>query len=303
MIELCEGQKLRVVVEASTRSRWAAEVLEGLGAEVVIVDPRKIRVIAETKHKTDRMDARILADLLRTRALPQALWRAPRETRELRDQVRLRWGLVRERANLMLRARSMLGSIGINLGKRALASETTWEKLLKRKEIPEYMKQLLEIMRHSIIQLGDAIEKVEEQAAPRLQDPSVIRMQQIPGVGPVVALTTVASLGDPSRFKDSRVAAAYTGLIPTEHSSGERVRRGHISKRGPSELRRVWIQAAHAALRMREHPLKAWTNRLIYRRGRAVAVVALARRMFRWAFAIWRDDSYFNPRLANQASR
>ena len=94
-----------------------------LGAEVVVVDPRKVRVIAETKHKTDRTDARILADLLRTGALPKALWRVPKATRQLRDKVRLRWGLVQQRAGLYLRARSLLSSIGINLGKRALVND------------------------------------------------------------------------------------------------------------------------------------------------------------------------------------
>src|SRR5213593_2569311 len=103
-----KGEEIRVVLEASTRSRWAGGVLEGLGAEVIVVDPRKVRVIAETKHKTDRTDARILADLLRTEALPPALWRVPRGTRELRDQMRLRWGLVQHRSSLMPRARSML---------------------------------------------------------------------------------------------------------------------------------------------------------------------------------------------------
>ena len=80
LIEQCAGQRLRVVLEACTQSTWAATVLEGLGAEVQVVDPRKVRVIAETKHKTDRADARVLADLLRTAALPKALWRVPPQT-------------------------------------------------------------------------------------------------------------------------------------------------------------------------------------------------------------------------------
>jgi transposase len=298
LIEHGGGEEVRVVLEASTRSRWAAEVLGGLGAQVVVVDPRKVRVIAETKHKTDRTDARILADLLRTGALPKGLWQVPRETRELRDQVRLRWGLVRQRASLMLRARSMLASVGINLGKRALASESTWERMLKRRDVPASMKRLLEILHDCMKDLGQAIEKVEQEYAARLQAPEVRRLQEIPGVGPVVALTTVGGLGSPTRFKDSRTAAAYTGLVPSERSSGEVRRRGHITKRGPSELRRVWIQAAQAALRMRDHPLKTWAHRLVYRRGRAVAVVALARRMFRWAFAMWRDGKPFDARLA-----
>jgi len=98
LMQAGRGEEIRVVLEASARSRWAAMMLEGLGAEVVVVDPRKVRVIAETKHKTDRTDARILADLLRTDALPSALWRVPRNTRELRDQMGVRWALVRNEA-------------------------------------------------------------------------------------------------------------------------------------------------------------------------------------------------------------
>jgi transposase len=298
LLERSEGELVRVVLEASTRTRWAAQQLERLGAEVVVVDPRKVRVIAETKHKTDKTDARILADLLRTGALPKPVWQATEATRELRDQVRLRWGLVRERANLTLRARSMLSSVGINLGKRALASEATWERVLKRRDVPAHMKTLLEVLHDSMQHLGEAIAAVEKEYAPRLSDPVIERLQEIPGVGPVVAVTTVAALGDPGRFRNSRTAAAYTGLVPTERSSGERRRRGHITKQGSSELRRVWIQAAQAALRMRNHPLKAWAQRLIYRRGRAIAVVALARRMFRWAFAMWKYGKRFDVKLA-----
>ncbi len=298
IVESCGGEPLRVVIEASTRTRWAGGVWERLGAEVIVVDPRKVRVIAETKHKTDRTDARILADLLRTGALPKPVWRATAETREIRDQVRLRWGLVRERANLMLRSRSLLASVGIELGKRALASEATWERVLKRRDVPAYLKRLLEILRASIGHLSEAIASVEQEYAPRLSDPVVRRLQEIPGVGPVVALTTVAGLGDPGRFRDSRAAAGYTGLVPSERSSGGRRRQGHITKQGPSELRRVWIQAAQAALRSRHHPLGGWARSLIYRRGRAVAVVALARRLFRWAFAIWRDQKHYDVKRA-----
>ncbi len=304
MLEHSDGELVRVVLEASTRTRWAAQQLERLGADVIVVDPRKVRVIAETKHKTDKTDARILADLLRTGALPKPLWQAPQATRELRDQVRLRWGLVRERSNLTLRARSLLSSVGINLGKRALASQATWDKILKRRDVPAHMKTLLEILRESMGQLGKSIAAVEAEYTSRLTEPAVQHMMEVPGVGPVVALTTFASIGDPGRFRgDSRLAAAYTGLVPSEHSSGERRRRGHITKTGPSELRRVWIQAAQAALRMRSHPLKAWAQKLIYRRGRAIAVVALARRLFRWAFAMWRDGKHFDPKLATAAAR
>jgi transposase len=290
--------RLRIVLEASTRSRWAAGELESLGAEVVVVDPRKVRVIAETKHKTDRTDARILADLLRTDALPKGLWRAPEATKQPRDQVRLRAGLVAQRTALMGRARSLVAGYGVRLGARALTRAETWDALKRRKGLPAHTKVLLDVLHQAVDALTEAIERVEKEYASLLARRPARNMMTIPGVGPVVTMTTIAAVGDTKRFRDARQAAAYTGMVPTERSSGERQRRGHMTKAGPSELRRVWIQAAQAALRMREHPLHAWANKLIYRRGRAVAIVALARRMFRWAFAILRDGTTFNPRLA-----
>jgi len=192
----------------------------------------------------------------------------------------------------------MAASAGISLGMRAFDKEESWDRLLKRRDMPEHLKKLVVILRRCVGELTEAIAEVEEEYATRLGDPVVRRLQEIPGVGPIVALTTVAELGDPGRFKDSRAAAAYTGLVPSEHSSGQRRRQGHITKRGPTQLRRVWVQAAQAAMRMRSHPLTPWIHRLIYRRGRQVAVVALARRLFRWAFALWRDQKKFQLELA-----
>ncbi len=148
-----KGKAVKVVVEASTRTAWAVGVLSDLGADVTVVDPRKVRVIAETKHKTDRTDARILADLLRTGALPLAVWQAPQATRRLRDQVRMRWGLVQARTRLVLRARSALAGVGISLGPKALNRSVTLDRVLASREVPGHVKRLLEILRAAVEEL------------------------------------------------------------------------------------------------------------------------------------------------------
>jgi transposase len=297
IVEHAGGKRLSVVIETSTGAETAARRFESLGASVRIVDARKVRLIAETKHKTDRTDAWILADLFRSDALPAGVWRADRSTRELRELVGLRAKLVCQRTELYGKARSIASQEGIRLGQRALCTLDGWDRLMRRRELHASQRDVLAVLRWSVESLTQTIEQIEARFEPYLQRDDVQRLRSIPGVGPIVALTTIARLGELARFPSTRAAAGYTGLIPSERSSGERRRTGRMTRQGPSDLRRVWIQAAQAALRMRQHPAHEWIHRLIYRRGRSVAVVALARRMFCWAFAILRDGRTFDPGL------
>jgi len=110
----------------------------------------------------------------------------------------------------------------------------------------------------------------------------------------LASLTLVACVDRAERFTSSRCIGSYAGLVPREYASGETFRRGHITKEGRRDLRTVWVEVAHVALRMKEHPLGPWARRLVYRRGRKVAVVALARRMLCMAFAMLRDGTVFD---------
>jgi transposase len=126
-------------------------------------------------------------------------------------------------------------------------------------------------------------------------DPVVQRLQSVPGVGPIVALTFRAFVDDVTRFASAGQVSAAIGLVPREDSSAERRHRGHITKAGPPELRSLFVQAAWACWRSHgSGSLRAWVERLAARRGRRIAVVALARRLSRIAFAVWRDGSVFN---------
>ena len=121
-------------------------------------------------------------------------------------------------------------------------------------------------------------------------DPVVQRLQSVPGVGPMVALTFRAFVDDVTRFGSAGQVSAAIGLVPREDSSAERRHRGHITKAGPRELRSLLVQAAWACWRSHaQWELRAWVERLAGRRGRRIAVVALARRLSRILFALWRD--------------
>ena len=134
------------------------------------------------------------------------------------------------------------------------------------------------------------IESVEEQCRIDLKDERVRRLQTIPAVGPIAALTLVASVDRAGRFSSSRCIGSYAGLVHREYASGDTFRRGHVTKEGRRDLRTVWVEGAHVALRMKEHPLGPWARRLVYRRGRKVA---LARRMLCLVFDLLRDGTVF----------
>ena len=237
----------------------------------------------------------MLAELARTGALPPPLSMPSEEARTLRARLMVRRGLIGQRSAVLCRARALLRSVGIRVGARGLHRPDQWDKLLRRRDLPRWLVSLLRSLREAAEALGKAIESVEEQYQGELKDERVVRLQSIPAVGPIGSLTLVASVDQTERFSSTRQVGSYAGLVPSEYASGGTFRRGHITKEGRSELRAVWLEVAHVALNMKDHPLGPWARRLVYRRGRKVAVVAMARRMLCMAFAILRDGTVFDP--------
>jgi transposase len=146
-------------------------------------------------------------------------------------------------------------------------------------------------------QIKAADKRVEEIAK---ADEVVQRLCSVPGVGPVVATTFAATLDDSSRFLGAKHVRSYLGLVPREYSSGERQRRGRISKAGSVRARSLLVEAALALLRWKTEKTKVlheWTTRIAQRRGKATAIVALARKLAGIMFAVWRDGTKFDPQL------
>jgi transposase len=127
-------------------------------------------------------------------------------------------------------------------------------------------------------------------------DPVVARLTSAPGVGPVTAAAFVATLDRADRFAGAHQVESYLGLVPSEDSSADSHRRGHITKAGNPRMRWLLVQAAWAVWHSKQsdaQPLRGWAQRIAHRRGRSVAVVALARRLAGILFAMWRDETPF----------
>jgi transposase len=155
---------------------------------------------------------------------------------------------------------------------------------------------LLAVMRHLRPPLAYSDERI---AAVTATDERVRRLQSVPNIGPVTAAAFVAAIDEASRFHRAHEVEAYLGLVPRELSSGETQRRGRITKAGSTRVRWLLIQAAVSMLRLRDPrtaTLREWAGRLAARRGKGIAVVALARRLAGILFALLRDGTVYEPR-------
>jgi transposase len=293
-----ERVALRILIESGTGSEWVAQLLERLGHQVVVVDPNFAAMYGQRRRtiKTDRRDAAALAAACRS-GVYRVAHRIGRCTQIRRQQLRVRTHLIRVRTQAINLLRATLRQEGIRLG---LGYPESIEQRLARLPLPPDTAQVLAPLRRVLAHLGEQITAadrwVRQTAA---AEPVAQRLMSVPGVGPVIALSFEATLDTPARFGgDPARASAYLGLVPAEYSSGERQQKGRITKAGPPTIRALLVQAAWAVWRRpgaAGAALHAWVRRLADRRGRRIAIVALARRLCRILFAVWRDDRAFVP--------
>jgi transposase len=158
--------------------------------------------------------------------------------------------------------------------------------------LPEHVERQL----RTIEALHEEVRGADRQLAAWSRQSEVCRrLMSIPGIGVITAVRFIAAIDDPSRFATAHRVQSYLGLTPGEHSSSERERKTGISKAGPTALRLCLVQGAWTVFRMKQ-PMSAWAHQLAERRGRHVAIVALARKLSGIMFAVWRDGTVYSPR-------
>ncbi|HKH73996.1 MAG TPA: IS110 family transposase [Vicinamibacterales bacterium] len=299
-----DGAPMRILLEASTEAEWVAQHLEALGHSVIVGDPNYTLMYGQRTRriKTDKRDAAALAEACRLGIYRAAHRVSPGHWRE-RQQQTVRQQIVRQRTALINVCRALLRQEGYRLP--AGEAENVVARL-DRVELSAPLTAVLEPVRALLHQLTATLRELDAAARVRAQaDPIVRRLMTAPGVGPVVALTFRAVLDTPARFGgDAQRVAAFVGLVPREASSAERHRKGHITKAGPPIVRSLLVPSAWMLWRSRRpevQAIRAWADALAARRGRRIAVVAVARRLCRMLYAMWRDGTVFHPRVAAAA--
>ena len=298
---------LRVALEAGNQSAWLHDLLVELGAEVTVVNPTKLKLIAESRRKTDKIDAKILCELLRLDGLPEPVHMPGPETRSLRGLLVGRRQLVAARTKLCNVVRGMLRQEGLRLAARELNTFISWQRLLGRSFSQAHLLPVLQAYHGSFVALTRSIQQLDRQLAQRERsDQRAAQLQTMPKVGRIASLTFLAAVDQVERFETSRKLVSYSGLCPTVRSSGERTEYGSISREGRSELRAVWVQIAHlvAADRSRSTArLRRWYSKVASHRGKKTAIVALARKLLAIAYRLLRDGTvYRSSRVCRPAA-
>jgi transposase len=274
-------------IEACGYTNWFEELVEQLGHQLLVGDAAEIRRLARRRQKNDRRDANLLLDLLVHNEFP-ALFRYSRESREVLRQLRYRHKLVKLRTMVV----NTLHALAINAGLSLRAKLLT--KGGRRQLSGLQLSVISQQQRDELLSLADELTRrigtVEQWLqAQAKSDVRVQRLQTHPGVGLLTSLCLVHTLGDLSRFPSTRKVAAYVGFDPMEDSSAERKAYGGISKAGSRLLRYLLVEAGQTAAKDDEH-LKQFYRRLLPRRGKARAKVAVARKLLIRCFIMGRAE-------------
>lgn len=295
----------KIALETGTHSPWVSRLLEKLGHWVYVADARKVRMISSNPRKSDRIDAQMLARLVRFD--PQLL--SPIRHRSRQSQADLavlqaRDALVQARTALINTVRGLMKSMGVR------ASACSAESFHKRVSdtMPKELKPALDGLVDTIRDLTARIRGYDSTLEALCESyPVTELMREIPGVGPVTALTFTLVIDDPTRFTKSRQVGAYLGLVPRRDQSGDSDPQLRITKAGNGLVRRLLVSAAHYILGPFAPPsdLRDWGLKKAGTGNKAAkkkAVVGVARKLAVLMHRLWVTGECYQPRAHERAA-
>ena len=291
--------RARIAIEVGTHSPWVSRLLRGFGHEVIVANPRQVKLISDSSRKDDRLDAQTLGRLARVDAqlLRPIQHRSEKAQADLMI-IRVRSALVEARTGLVNTARGLAKS----LGERLPVCDADQMGIKQAESLPAALQKALEPLLKEVESLTEKIKesdrKVEQIA--RKDYPETELLQQVSGVGPLIALTFVLTVEDKDRFQKSRDIGCYVGLRPRRGDSGESQPQLRITKEGDSYLRKMLVQGAHYILSHRgpDTDLKRWGLHLAERGGKRAkkkAVVAVARKLGILLHRLWVTGEVYEP--------
>jgi transposase len=298
-------RRCRMAMEVGTHSPWVSRLLKSLGHEVIVANARQVKLISQSSRKDDRLDAQTLARLARVD--PQLLRPIQHRSEEAQAHlmvIRVRAALVETRTSLVNTARGLAKSVGERLPKCG-TDQMGVERL---EELPAQLQQAL---RPLLEQIESVTEKIKEsdgkiEQIARTEYPETALLEQVSGVGTLIALTFVLTIEDRDRFQKSRDVGCYVGLRPKRSQSGESQPQLRITKEGDVYLRKMLVQGAHYILGYRgpDTDLKRWGLQLAGqgKNAKKRAIVAVARKLGILLHRLWVTGEVYEP-LRNSRSR
>jgi transposase len=296
--------RARVAIEACREAWHVHDVLTAMGHDVVLVDTTRVRQMGLGHHgrKTNRIDAEVLATALEENRIPTAHVLSP-SRRTLRERVLMRASLVETRSRMVVAVRGLLRSRGIRIG--GCKSGAFVAHLRGRVTDPDlllYLAPPLAVLEQTEVQIVAVEEQLKELAE---KEPLVPVLMSVPGVSLIVAMMFLSVVDDARRFRSAHQFESYLGLVPAEFSTGDGRTLGAISKAGNCYLRSTLVQSGWSILTRAnaDDPLRRWGLVVAARRGKSVAVVAVARRLAGILWAMSRDGTFYDPKSVEHALR
>jgi len=293
--------KTQVVMEATCGWGWLSELLQDLGLEVKLANPSKVKIIAESQIKTDKVDALVLAQLMRTNFLPEA-YLAPAEQREARDLLRYRISLVYLRSGVKNKIHALLTRLGIYHTYSDLFGKAG-RSFLSSLELSPVHRQALDGYLCLIDTTNELIGKAEVKIRKVVKESEDgKRLLTVPGIGFILAYLILVEIGDINRFSSHKKLCSYAGLVPSVHQSGEKSYHGHLSYKANRYLRWGLIEAAQKA-KLIDPFLRKKAERIKDKKGTSVATVAIAHQLLVAIYHILKEKTVFrSPNLKYRLS-
>jgi transposase len=288
---LARGTAQAAVAVEATGPTWSfVDQLLGQVASVCVVDTRKTKLKAGYAAKTDRLDARRLADALRRESVV-SIYIPPPAIREVRELCRHRVALTQMRTRVLQRVRALLLRHGFGDPPATRLRSVAGQAWLDQITLPPHAQRALRSWRQLDRDLTAQLALVEADVAREAAaDPIVPRLRTLHGIGPVIGLMLRAEIGDIDRFPTPGHLASYAGLVPQVDQSASRTHYGRITKDGSPWLRWALVEVGMQTLRRRD-PLGRWGRKLAVRKTAMTAHVALAREMCRDIMTVWRQTA------------
>jgi transposase len=312
LTQLCKDHpNAAVALEVGGHSPWISRHLSQGGMRVTVANARKLRAIYQNDRKCDRLDAQMLAKLLRAdEDLLSPIQHGSEQAQKDLLAVKIRASLVRQRTGMVNTLRGVVKSMGMRIASSSAEAfhVRVREFLAEQPELEPAIEPAVKALECLTKQIR-AYEKAIHEAA-RTHHPQALKLQKIPSIGPITSLAFVLTIEDPGRFKDPRDVGAYLGLVPRRDQSGGSDKQLPISKAGNSYLRQLLVQCAQYLIghfgpdcALREHGLK-----LVAKGGKAAkkkATIAIARKLAVMMIAMWQDGTDFEafPPVRKSAPR
>jgi transposase len=293
------------VMEACSQSPAIARAAQSAGHKTFVVPGSVVRALGVGARgiKTDDRDAEVLARAsVRNEDLPSVHLRSA-SSRARREQIASRALLVKSRKQISLSVKSWLRGRLIRLKGRADRAAFCDAVRTLALESPDGLPTAIDVLLQTFAHLTDQIAKLDEEITEIAEsDPVCARLTTMPGVGPIVSLAFVTHLDDVTRFASAGDLASYLALVPGEATTGGKTKRTRTITAGPSHLKSLLVQAAWSMWRCRPNdPAVIWARKIGDKRGKRIAIVALARKIASVLYAMWKHAKDYDPSRASVA--